>query len=668
MKVRNLITRVALVLAVTLPMGYGQVWQQNVNAAPVQDSRSLDEQSDKGSEAKKESQDDEIAPILKAAEALALSFAEQELKLGKSEIVSRSMVLLPSEQPIFAFKILDELGMVHDIVLDGQGRSQTREALFDKEDLIYGKSGRIHPSLQDRLSFSRDNDEEIPVLIWIRVPNEVPLPTLPSPDDAYDEKTAEKLQRDFAGVAMIRNKAYADSVLEKLIDDGADAVLAEDAPMIATALTKDQIFDLAADKDVLEIYLDSINEQQSNVARRVVGADIVNNRGITGNGIRVAVIERYGRVNLNNPYLNVAQQQMTYTSLHWHAASVAGVIASRHSTHRGIAPFVQLYVGGSHAGWDSELQQSMTWARTWGARVINNSWGYDDTSRVPNAMARYLDNLVFTHRMTVVNSAGNRGAQTVPNVTNPATAYNIITVGSFDDRNTLLTADDVMSTFSSYLNPTSTSGDRIKPEVVAPGTAIINLTNASPWLHGGVNGTSFSAPAVSGIAALIMQRAPSLQQWPEVVKAIIMATALQNLEGAARLSTRDGAGGVQAHLADDVTRGVNGGWGGTNYNTNAAFTTNLRTISLVAGKRTRVVIAWNNNPNYASYASRPSADVDLQILGPNGQVVIGSYSFDNTYEIVDFVPSVTGNYTIRARKHRMDMTPGYLGYAWYRVP
>ncbi|HMO91373.1 MAG TPA: S8 family peptidase [Pirellulaceae bacterium] len=667
MKVRNLITRVALVLAVTLPMGYGQVWQQNVNAAPVQDSRSFDEQSDKGSE-KRQSEDDETAAILKAAESMAKQLAAEDLKLENPEIVASSMTMSANtNQLIFSFKVLDEQGEVHEIVLDSQGRAVANDTLAREADLASAKGGRLHPDLQDRMRFAR-GDEQIPVLIWVRVPDDVLVPDRPSPDGTFDEKAVEKMQRDFASITMMRNKVYGDPVVEKLIGRGADPLMLEDAPLIQASLTPDMISEIAADKDVMEVYLDSINIPELNISRRVMGADIVNNRGITGTGVRVGVIEVGGRVNINNPFLAGITQQNTYTSLHAHAAGVVGVIASRHSTHRGIAPFSQLYIGGSSGGWDSELQQSMTWARTWGARVLNNSWGTDNTSRVPNAMARYLDTLVFSHNLTVVKSAGNRGTQSIPNITNPGNFYNGITVGAFDDRNTLFTSDDVMSGFSSYLNPTSANSDRIKPEVVAPGSSIITLTNASPWLNNGSNGTSFAAPAVSGVAALLMQRAPVLQSWPESVKAIIMATALQNLEGAARLSNRDGAGGVQAHLADDVARGVNGGWGGIPYNTNTAASVNLRTIPLVAGKRTRVVIAWNNNPNYASYANRPSADVDLQVLNPSGQVVASSNSWDNTYEIVDFIPAVSGNYVIRARKHRMDMTPGYLGFAWYRVP
>ncbi len=190
------------------------------------------------------------------------------------------------------------------------------------------------------------------------------------------------------------------------------------------------------------------------------------------------------------------------------------------------------------------------------------------------------------------------------------------------------------------------------------------MTNNSPWL-GTSDGTSFAAPVVSGTAALLMQRSGPLSTWPESVKAILMATALQNVEGNRRLSNKDGAGGVQADHADNVARGVNGGWGGIAYD-GSRQRTQLSQIQLTSGQRVRVVIAWNQNPTYEFYAQRPSADLELEIVRPDGSVKVGSYSFDNNFEIVDFAADVTGPHRIRVVRNRLDVAPGYVGWAWYR--
>jgi len=66
----------------------------------------------------------------------------------------------------------------------------------------------------------------------------------------------------------------------------------------------------------------------------------------------------------------------------------------------------------------------------------------------------------------------------------------------------------------------------------------------------------FSAPQVAGEAALLIHRNPQLRNWPEALRAIIMATATNNVDGPTGIPTgqelKDGAGGINADLADIV--------------------------------------------------------------------------------------------------------------------
>jgi hypothetical protein len=169
---------------------------------------------------------------------------------------------------------------------------------------------------------------------------------------------------------------------------------------------------------------------------------------------------------------------------------------------------------------------------------------------------------------------------------------------------------------------------------------------------------------VTGVAALLIQRNSSLAVWPEAIKAILMTTAVHNIEGDARLSNKDGAGGIAADRADDVARGVNGNWGAESYSCSTPTAHDVATISLTGGQRTRATIAWDNDPNYSSYASQPGADLDFQVINPSGSVVASSASYDNTYEIVDFTPTTTGSYKLRVNKYRCDYSPRWLGWAW----
>jgi subtilisin family serine protease len=254
-------------------------------------------------------------------------------------------------------------------------------------------------------------------------------------------------------------------------------------------------------------------------------------------------------------------------------------------------------------------------------------------------------------------------------VLSPATAYNVVTVGAFDDKNSFLWAGDTMSTFTSSVDPISTHNDREKPEISAPGTGIRSTLTAFPWLgnYGSTNGTSYSSPIVAGAAVQMMQRNTVLQSWPESVKAILMVTALHDVEPPARLSEKEGAGSLVAIYADQIVRRVGGNWGGVSYSCTAALDTSMTTMALTAGRRLRAVVAWDNDPAYTSYSTQPCADLDLQIVNSAGAVVASSSSWDNTYEIVDFTVPATGTYTLRVHKYRCSLSPRYLGWSWFQL-
>jgi hypothetical protein len=76
----------------------------------------------------------------------------------------------------------------------------------------------------------------------------------------------------------------------------------------------------------------------------------------------------------------------------------------------------------------------------------------------------------------------------------------------------------------------------------------------------------------------------------------------------------------------------------------------------LAGKTTRVALVWENDPNYNYTLYRqPSADLDLQVYNPAGDVEVGwGASYDNTQEVTEFVAPVSGNYTIKVVKWRCD--------------
>ena len=268
----------------------------------------------------------------------------------------------------------------------------------------------------------------------------------------------------------------------------------------------------------------------------------------------------------------------------------------------------------------------------------------------------------------------------------PGKAYNVITVGGFEDQDDSGWSNDVMWANSAYQNPKTDDGrygDREKPEVVAVGHDITVLgANGQWWL---TEGTSFSTPQVSGLAALLMERHSSLRFWPEAVKAIVMASALHNIEGPSIMrvdgyNDKDGAGGIVADPADQIatTRGQYGNicfspcWWGEPIS-NSAFpvgTYQYYQFYTPVDARVRVVIAWDS-ASASDYTTNPlKTDLNLLIFDPDGQPLnaVGGYSasWDNNYEIVEFMSYKSGVYKIGVYKASADETSNNLGIAWMK--
>jgi subtilisin family serine protease len=110
----------------------------------------------------------------------------------------------------------------------------------------------------------------------------------------------------------------------------------------------------------------------------------------------------------------------------------------------------------------------------------------------------------------VVNSAGNSGNDPWKFITSPADADSILAVGA-------TYANRSYAPFSS-IGPTADG--RIKPDVSAQGVGTVIGNNIGEGFASTGNGTSFSAPQIAGLAAILWQAYPQLttQQLITVIK------------------------------------------------------------------------------------------------------------------------------------------------------
>ncbi|WP_345302021.1 S8/S53 family peptidase [Lysobacter hankyongensis] len=563
-------------------------------------------------------------------------------------------------------------GAIYAIALDDGAQEVDPTAFEAEEQKIYEqKYARLDTGLV-RLVDSIPADERVPVVFWldrvrdlglrrplfasVEVPSDKPLAE-PGDDSATVREVEALYARLDAENADIA-KASTAALTGKLSELGYEPVPDALSPAVSAIVPAGELRGLSLSPGVSRVYVDEEYESLLSISGNSVGAYQAHMVGNTGQNVRTALVEVGGTIQAGNPNLaGVALEWPNPGCTNGHATAVAGVIRSHHAFQRGIARNALLWSGGACIGIQTLLEASSNRAVSWGACAINLSFG-GSISSSPGSFERFYDRIVQDQWRTVVVAAGNGGLGN--RVLNPSQAYNVIAVGAFNDRGWPW----AMAPFSSSGDPVSMHGDREKPEVVAPGVGIVTTLGTGLTGPAGVSGTSFAAPIVTGAAALTMRRNGWLSIWPESVKSILMATATTNLEGAARLSEHDGAGGINASFADQVAGHANGTWGGTGYSCASPVQWIVSSVYVQAGRRVRVAMAWDANPAAPNYSSRPGADLDMRILGPTNAIVASSLSWDNTYEIVDFVAPSTGSYKLRVHKYSCQYTPKWLGWAW----
>jgi hypothetical protein len=604
-----------------------------------------------------------------------------------------SKVLPLTGKTLYLAKILDTTaGKAYIIAADETGTIVDMDSLRAAERRAYvERYGKLSPQLFERVE-QTGSDETLPVLVWLDDGGEVPAAPRLTLGRGQDVASPTQIQaahdRHRERVAEMMERRQSPVIADIAAKSGQVVFASRLAPMLSAELTPEAIRALEKRPDVLAIDLDVPVTSLIEEGTEAIRAYEVWSDGLEGDsGTTVAVVES-GTVYPSSVYLAVDAYYDTSpcsytecTSQHDHATGVAAVIAKSDvsGVWQGVAPGVRLINGnaGKNAS-VNDIMDATDWAvSTQGANVINMSWGAADPAPPYEVclIDAYYDYLVRHDRITVVAASGNAGDD--PGCDNtqdgqiysPARGFNVISVGAFYDVETPGWNDDEMYECSSFLDPVSAHGDREEPDVVAPGHSIHTLA----WSDADQipNGTSFAAPFVSGQVALLMQRDDSLKLFPETVRAVVMASAINNIEGESRLSERDGAGGIDLHMADEA---LENNWYTSPHLTPASFDANDNydiTMPVQAGERVRAVIAWNSNPA-ADYSTDPlDADLDLYVVDPDGLTLLGdgkySDSFDNNFEIVEFDAAQTGNYTLRINRFRFDGSSEDVGVAWVRI-
>jgi len=202
-----------------------------------------------------------------------------------------------------------------------------------------------------------------------------------------------------------------------------------------------------------------------------------------------------------------------------HGTRTAGVIASTHSTYKGVAYGLDKLFD-ARSGYESTTRSSIDWVldcpdTTDSPEAINCSFSYYSITDEYGGLERFMDAVVDDMSVMISKSAGNRGLDQL----GYPQSRNLMSVANLDIKESCSTADDVIR-YSSSRGPTD-SGRR-KPDITAPGHNTYSTNTSSTTSFANHTGTSAAAPHVAG-AIILMEDAGNHN--PMAQKAVLINTA-----------------------------------------------------------------------------------------------------------------------------------------------
>lgn len=252
----------------------------------------------------------------------------------------------------------------------------------------------------------------------------------------------------------------------------------------------------------------------------------------TNSGLQSDIVSKFG-----SRLINIGTSNVSGAS-DYHGIMVAERIAG--NTSNGVAKGVTLVVAdasvvnGSTVNLEPTLSMYQTMYDTYGVRIFNQSFGSDkvitDFNSNSSSLFYYVNAIgssIYNFYKTAVSNgalfiwaAGNKSTDSQPSIEGGLPYFDNSLQAGWLNVVGLVTKDGSgnTSTFSN-LEPLSPAGNAANWSVTAIGEYIFNL-NGSNYIAGG---SSFAAPTVTGVAALIKEKYPWMDG--SLIRQTILSTA-----------------------------------------------------------------------------------------------------------------------------------------------
>ncbi|ELY9421181.1 S8 family serine peptidase [Cronobacter dublinensis] len=262
--------------------------------------------------------------------------------------------------------------------------------------------------------------------------------------------------------------------------------------------------------------------------------------GVNGAGVKVGVADTgilathpalVGAVKGTLNYVDPTTNNLSVGDVRGHGTMVAQTLGGRATSlfTGGTAPGVTL-ISARIIPDVANTRQSLNFgqinydlARA-GAKIINNSWGIPDWSPTSTSTTNYFVNawkpFISAYNGLIVFASGNDGAA---NPVGVAKLPSLAPASGLDKGWLVATATDTFNPgyIASYANRCGVMKNNC---LAAPGSVYIQSTDSSgKAVLRLVNGTSFAAPQVSGVAAMVWQKYPYFTN--DLVRQTVLGTA-----------------------------------------------------------------------------------------------------------------------------------------------